>query len=58
MLYVHAYQYAVIVQHVFLHTTTSTVQYSGRNRSAKHHVLKQLKQFPIFKKQGVYPSSQ
>jgi len=44
MLYVHVYQYTVIVKHVFLYTKISAIQYCGRYWPAKHRVLKQLKE--------------
>ena len=38
MLYVHVYQYAAIVQHVFLHTTVSTVNVAGTGLLSTVHV--------------------
>jgi len=38
MLYVHVYQYAAIVQHVFLHTTRSTVHVAGTGLLSTVHV--------------------
>ena len=53
MLCVHAYQYAVIVKHFFLHTKISIVRYCGRKRHAKHGVKKELKEFNFLKKKRV-----
>ena len=38
MLYVHVYQYAAIVQQVFLHTTISTVHVAGTGLLSTVHV--------------------
>jgi siderophore synthetase component len=38
MLYVHVYQYAAIVQQVFLHTTISTVNVAGTGLLITVHV--------------------
>ena len=50
MLCVHAYQYAVIVKHFFLHTKISTLQYSGKKSHAKHGVIKELNSLTFLKK--------
>ena len=38
MLYVHVYQYAAIVQHIFVHTTISNVHLAGPGLLSAVHV--------------------
>jgi hypothetical protein len=55
MLYVHVYQYAAIVQHVFLHTAISTVHVAGTGLLSIKHVLKQTETVSYLPKKGDIP---